>query len=101
MVQSKEFLAKGIGRKPLPKQILRLRCHSKEIEPHDAPVIFLKSVYNLTKENEKFRILINLNAKPFEIKYKKLSSAVKQGLVEQIYPLEGLLLMKPLMFTIN
>ena len=78
-----------------------LRCHSKKIEPHDAHVIFLKGIYNLTKENEKFKILINPEAKPFQIKYKKVSPAMKQGLVKQIYPLEDLLLMKPLMFNID
>ena len=55
----------------------------------------------MTKENEKFRILINPDAKLFETRYKKVSPAMKQGLVKQIYPLEDLLMMKPLMFTIN
>jgi len=35
------------------------------------------------------------------VEYKKVSPAMKQGLVNQIYPLEDLLLMKPLMFTID
>jgi hypothetical protein len=91
----------GSYRKDNKRQTRKTKCHSKKIKPHDAHVIFLKSVYNLTKENEKFRVLINPNAKPFEIKYKKVSPAMKQGLVEQIYLLEELLLMKPLMFNIN
>ncbi len=91
----------GSFRKDNKRQTRKTKCHSKKIEPHDAHVIFLKSIYNLTKENEKFRILSNPDAKPFEIKYKKVSPAMKQGLVKQIYPLEDLLLMKPLMFTIN
>lgn len=91
----------GAYRKDNKRQTRKTKCHSKQIEPHDAHVIFLKSIYNLTKENEKFRILINPDAKPFEIKYKKVSPAMKQGLVQQIYPLEELLLMKPLMFAIN
>jgi IS1 family transposase len=91
----------GAFRKDNKRQTRKTKCHSKKIEPHDGHIIFLKCVYNLTKENEKFRILSNPNAKPFEIKYKKVSPAMKQGLVNQIYPLEILLLMKPLMFTIN
>ena len=79
----------------------KTKCHSKKIEPHDAHIIFLKAVYNLTKENEKFKIMINPNAKRFETKYKKVSPAMKQGLVKRIYTLEELLMMKPLMFTIN
>lgn len=43
----------------------------KIIEPHDADMIFLKAVYNLTKENEKFRFLIKPNTKHFETKYIK------------------------------
>ena len=91
----------GAFRKDNKRQTRKTKCHSKKIEPHDAHVIFLKGVYNLTKENEKFRILINPEAKPFQIKYKKVSPAMKQGLVNQIYPLEDLLLMKPLMFNID
>lgn len=91
----------GAFRKDNKRQTRKTKCHSKKIEPHDAHVIFLKTVYNLTKENEKFRILINPNAKPFEIKYKKVSPAMKQGLVNRIYPLEELLMMKPIMFNIN
>jgi len=91
----------GALRKDNKRQARKTKCHSKKIEPHDAHVIFLKAVYNLTKENEKFRILINPNAKPFEIKYKKNSPAMKQGLVKQIYSLEDLFMVKPPMFTIN
>jgi hypothetical protein len=91
----------GAFRKDNKRQTRKTKCHSKKIEPHDAHVIFLKSVYNLTKENQMFRILINPDAKPFEIKYQKVSPAMKQGLVSRIYPLEELLLMKPRMFTIN
>ena len=44
---------------------------------------------------------IALDAKRFETKYKKVSPAMKQGLVKKIYPLEELLLMRPLMMTID
>ena len=91
----------GAFRKDNKRHTRKTKCHSKRIEPHDAHVVFLKCVYNLTKENEKFRILVNPDAKRFETKYKKVSPAMKQGLVNKIYPLEDLLLMKPLMFTIN
>lgn len=91
----------GAFRKDDKRLTRKTKCHSKTIEPHDAHIIFLKAVYNLTKENEKFRILINPNAKRFETKYKKVSPAMKQGLVKRIYPLEELLIMKPLMFNIN
>lgn len=91
----------GAFRKDNKRQTRKTKCHSKKIEPHDAHVILLKSVYNLTKENEKFRIIINPDAKPFETKYRKVSPAMKQGLVNRIYSLEELLIMKPLMFNIN
>jgi hypothetical protein len=91
----------GAFRKDNKRQTRKTKCHSKKVEPHDAHVIFLKSVYNLTKENEKFRILINPKAKPFETKYKKVSPAMKQGLLKRIFSLEELLIMKPIMFNIN
>jgi hypothetical protein len=91
----------GSFRKDDKRLTRKTKCHSKKIEPHDAHIIFLKAVYNLTKENDKFRILINPNAKRFENKYEKVSPAMKQGLVKKIYPLEELLMMKPLMFNIN
>ncbi|NJK82995.1 MAG: hypothetical protein HC912_03420 [Saprospiraceae bacterium] len=90
----------GAFRKDNKRQARKTKCHSKKIEPHDGQVIFLKSVYNLTKENEKFRVLINPNAKLFEVKYQKVSPAMKQGIVKRIYPLEELLMMKPLMFSV-
>ncbi len=58
----------GAFRKDNKRQTRKNKCHSKKVEPHDAHVIFFKSVYNLTKENEKFRILVNPKAKPFETK---------------------------------
>ena len=91
----------GAFRKDCKRLTRKTKCHSKKIEPHDAHIIFLKGVYNLTKENEKFRIIINQEAKKFQTKYKKVSPAMKQGLVNQIYPLEELLMMRPLMFNIN
>lgn len=90
----------GAFRKDNKRLTRKTKCHSKKIEPHDAHIIFLKAVYNITKENEKFKILINPDAKRFETKYKKVSPAMKQGLVKRIYPLEELLMMKPLMFNI-
>lgn len=91
----------GAFRKDCKRLTRKTKCHSKKIEPHDAHISFLKGVYNLTKENEKFRIIINQEAKKFQTKYKKVSPAMKQGLVNQIYPLEELLMMRPLMFSIN
>lgn len=91
----------GAFRKDDKRLTRKTKCHSKKIEPHDAHIIFLKTVYNLTKENEKFKILINPDAKRFETKYKKVSPAMKQGLVKRIYSLEEVLMMKPLMFNIN
>jgi hypothetical protein len=88
----------GAYRKDNKRHTRKTKCQSKRIEPHDAQVIFLKGIYNLTKENEEFRILLNPDAKKFEIKYKEVSPAMKLGLVNKIYPLEEPLLMKPLMF---
>ena len=69
----------GAFRKDNKRHTRKTKCHSKRIEPHDAHVVFLKCVYNLTKENEKFKIMLNPDAKKFEIKYKRVSPAMKQG----------------------
>ena len=91
----------GAFRKDNKRLTRKTKCHSKKIETHDAHVIFLTAVYNLTKENERFRILINAGAKAFETKYKKVSPAMEQGLTKTIYTLEELLMMKPIMFALN
>lgn len=91
----------GAFRKDNKRHTRKTKCHSKRVKPHDAHVVFLKSIYNLTKENEKFKTLLNPDAKQFQTKYTRVSPAMKQGLVNKIYPLEDLLLMKPLMFTID
>ena len=46
----------GAFRKDNKRQTRKTKCHSKQIAPHDADVVFLKGVYNLTKENERFRV---------------------------------------------
>jgi hypothetical protein len=91
----------GAFRKDSKRLTRKTKCFSKKVEPHDAHIIFLKAVYNLTKENEKFRTVCNPEAKLFQTKYQKVSPAMKQGLVNKIYTLEQILWMKPLMFTID
>jgi len=91
----------GAFRKDNTRLIRKTKCHSKKVKPHDTKITFLKGVYNLTKGNEKFRVLVNPKAKPFQKKYEQVSPAMKEGLVNRIYSLEELLLMKPLMFNLN
>ena len=91
----------GAFRKDNKRQARKTKCHSKKIETHDAHVVFLAAVYNLTKENERFRVLINPDARAFETKYKKVSPAMEQGLAKTIYTMEELLMMKPIMFALN
>lgn len=91
----------GSFRKDNKRQSRKTKCHSKKVALHDAHVIFLKCIYNLTKGNERFKILVNPNAKRFEVKYKQVSPAMKQGLVDRIYPLQDVLMMRPKMFTIT
>lgn len=90
----------GAYRKDDKRLCRKTKCHSKKIEPHDAQIEVITHVYNYIKENEAFKELINPDAKPFQIKYKKVSPAMKQGLTKRIYSLEEMLLMKPLMFNI-
>lgn len=91
----------GAYRKDDIRLCRKTKCHSKQIEPHDAQIEFITHIYNYTKGNEAFRELINPNAKRFEVKYKKVSPAMKEGLTKRIYSLQEMLLMKPLMFDIT
>jgi hypothetical protein len=69
--------------------------------PHDTHIEFIAHIYNYTKENEAFRELIKPNAKRFEVKYKKVSPAMKETLTKRIFSLQEMLLMKPLMFNLT
>jgi hypothetical protein len=91
----------GAYRKDDKRLCRKTKCHSKIIEPHDAQIVFITQIYNYTKENEAFRELINPEAKRFQVKYKKVSPAMKEGLTKRIYSLHEMLLMKPLMFGIT
>jgi hypothetical protein len=91
----------GAYRKDNKRLCRKTKCHSKMIEPHDAHIEFITHIYNYTKENEAFRELINSDAKRFQVKYKKVSPAMKEGLTKKIYSLQEMLFMKPLMFAIT
>lgn len=91
----------GAYRKDDRRLCRKTKCHSKQFEIHDAQIEFTTHIYNYTKENEAFRVLINPDAKRFQIKYKKVSPAMKEGLTQKIYSLQEMLLMKPLMFNIT
>ncbi|MGK5093342.1 hypothetical protein WDW89_15200, partial [Deltaproteobacteria bacterium TL4] len=75
--------------KRLPR---RTQCHSKKIHLHDAQINWITAVYNLATENMAHRECINPEAELFEIKYKKSSPAMIEGLVNRIYTIEELLM---------
>jgi len=84
----------GSYRKDDKRLTRKTKCHSKDADIHIGHINLLTGVYNYTKENESFRELINPNAKLFEPKYKKVSPAMKEGILDRILTLEELLMMR-------
>jgi len=84
----------GSYRKDNKRLTRKTKCHSKDANLHIAHINLLTGVYNYTKENESFRELINPNAKLFETKYKKISPAMKEKILDRILSLEELLMMR-------
>lgn len=90
----------GAFRKDNKRQARKTKTHSKKMAPHDAMVVLLAAVYNFTKENQAFRQVSNPEAKRFETKFKKVSPAMKEGLLNRILSLEEMLLCRPVAINI-
>ena len=61
--------------------------------PH-AQIDFITTFYNFCMENKRLRQKINPKAQRFETKFKKISPAMAEGLVQKIYSLEELLMFR-------
>lgn len=72
----------------------RIQCHSKKVDPHDAQINWITAVYNFTIENKLHRKCIKQDAKRFETKYKKSSSAMIENLVNRIFSIKELLMLR-------
>ena len=66
----------------------------KKSDPHDAQINWITAVYNFATENKLHRECINQEAKRFEIKYKKSSQAMIENLVDRIFSIEELLMLR-------
>lgn len=84
----------GNYRKDNKRLTRRTQCHSKKVNPHDAHINWITAVYNFATENRLHRKCINQNAKRFEIKYKKSSPAMIENLVDCIFSIEELLMLR-------
>ncbi len=84
----------GNFRKDNKRLTRKSQCHSKKIDIHKSQIDFMASYYNFCTENKRLRKTINPNAKRFETKYSKVSSAMAEGLVEKIYSLEEFLMIR-------
>jgi len=70
----------------------RSQCHSKKKEFHDAQIDWITAVYNFVDEIVAFRELIKPDAERFEVKYKKFSPAMVEGLTDKRFTIEELLM---------
>ena len=82
----------GNYRKDNKRLTRRRACQSKAVALHDAQIDFMTGIYNFVDENRAFRQCINPNAKRFEVKYKKYSPAMLEGLTDHCLTLEELLM---------
>ena len=82
----------GNYRKDNKRLTRRRACQSKAVALHDAQIDFMTGIYNFVDENRAFRQCINPNAKRFEVKYKKSSPAMLEGLTDHCLTLEELLM---------
>jgi len=84
----------GNYRKDNKRLTRRSQCHSKKTNFHDAQIDWITAVYNFIDEIVAFRECINSNAKRFEVKYKKFSPAMREGLTDKCLTMEELLMWK-------
>ena len=81
---------KGNYRKDNKRLARRSACFSKNVAFHDAHIDLLTGIYNFVHENVAFRQCINPAANRFEVKYKKFSPAMLEGLTDRCLTLEEL-----------
>ena len=84
----------GNYRKDNKRLARKTQCHSKKVDIHDAQINWITAVYNFLSECAAFREYINPKAKRFEIKYKKFSPAMLEGLIDRLFTIEELLMIK-------
>lgn len=84
----------GNYRKDNKRLTRRSQCHSKKTTFHDAQIDWITAIYNFVDEIVAFRECINPNAERFEVKYKKFSPAMLEGLTDKRLTMEELLMSK-------
>ncbi len=84
----------GNYRKDNKRLTRRSQCHSKKPKFHDAQIDWITAVYNFVDEIVAFRQCINPDADRFEVKYKKFSPAMVEGLIDKRLTMEELLMLK-------
>jgi len=84
----------GNYRKDNKRLTRRTQCHSKKVCLHDAQIYWITAVYIFATEITRHRECINQEAKRFETKYKKSSPAMAENLVNRIFSIEELLMLR-------
>lgn len=85
----------GTYRKDNVRLARKTACHSKKALYHDAHIYFLTAVMNFCRENEGLKEEINPDAGLFQVKYKRFSPAMKEGLSDKILSVKELLAIRP------
>lgn len=84
----------GNYRKDNKRLARKSQCHSKKVDVHDAQIDFITGFYNFINEITAFREIENPAAKRFEAKYRRVTPAMVEGIIEKKLTLEELLMLK-------
>ena len=85
----------GKFRKDNARLIRKTLCHSKKACFHNAMIQLVAQISNYCHPIEALKQIINPIAAKFEQKYKQLSPAMAEGLIDRILSLKDLLYMRP------
>jgi hypothetical protein len=85
----------GKFRKDNARLIRKTLCHSKKVCFHNAMIQLVAQIYNYCRPVEALKQVINHTATKFEQKYKQVSAAMAEGLIDRILSLKDLLCIRP------
>lgn len=84
----------GKYRKDNKRLTRKTMCHSKKVKVHDAHIDWMTGVYNFCREIPAFRVCFKKKGKRFEVRYKKRSPAMLEGMVPKILSLQEFLMLR-------
>ena len=85
----------GKYRMSCARLIRKTLCHSKKAIFHEAMILFTTQVFHYCQPVAALKQCINPLAARFELKYKQMSAAMADGLIDKILTITDLLFIRP------